>query len=444
MLTWQMGLAELIRAFAYLFIALATFRLFRESRTRVLGRRRWFIVLVLLAIVALQFIVFGCQYFGGAVIGGLASLIAAGSLLVIALILWPFLAFVKNRMARDTGKRLKTRLRHARAQAAQSRLWLEMGEAMSHAGHWTVDIPGRELFWSDEIYRINGLDKHVFVPDIDTSLQLFHPDDRPEIRARFLRAIAKKSGFEWEARLLRPDGGTRIVLCRGVVRLNEAGTVARMFGVCIDLTGQKLIEDQLRAANLAAESANHLLRELALADGLTGLPNRRHFDAVLYNEFRRAIREQSGLGMIMIDLDHFKAYNDLYGHQGGDACLRDIAQAITGVPCRPGDLIARYGGEEFVVLLPQTDEAGTEAVARLISEAVTALRITHRGNTLPIATISCGVAVFDPSRDEHVADGLIARADRALYQAKRAGRNQIVRYGGEPATDLAERISNTG
>ena len=130
--------------------------------------------------------------------------------------------------------------------------------------------------------------------------------------------------------------------------------------------------------------------------------------------------------MIMIDLDHFKGYNDLFGHPAGDDCLRNVASAIRGALLRPGDFAARYGGEELAVLLPATDFTGAEMVAGQIAQAVRALRLPHPATPAGIVTVSCGVAVYDPETDAHDPVKLVSRADQALYRAKLGGRNRIV------------------
>jgi diguanylate cyclase (GGDEF)-like protein len=169
-----------------------------------------------------------------------------------------------------------------------------------------------------------------------------------------------------------------------------------------------------------------LLRTLAHIDGLTGLANRRHFDDKLAAEWRRCSRSGNPLSLILIDIDHFKRYNDCYGHPAGDECLREVAACLKAGFTRSHDLVARYGGEEFACVLPETPFAGAEAKALSLESAVRALRIRHEKSEVAygIVTISLGVAVAMPSMDDHRAD-LIVCADRALYMAKDAGRGQV-------------------
>jgi diguanylate cyclase (GGDEF)-like protein/PAS domain S-box-containing protein len=181
---------------------------------------------------------------------------------------------------------------------------------------------------------------------------------------------------------------------------------------------------QRKAAEEALQAANEQLRELATTDALTGLTNRRSFDIALERECRRAERAGQPISLAMIDVDRFKNYNDLYGHQQGDECLKKVAHAILQAFHRPGDLAARYGGEEFAIILPGTEERGAMRVAERLRTAVYSLGLEHRGSDAGIVTISLGVAC-ETARDTNQA-ALVGKADRALYQAKKAGRNRAV------------------
>ncbi|MBL0209607.1 MAG: response regulator [Holophagaceae bacterium] len=167
------------------------------------------------------------------------------------------------------------------------------------------------------------------------------------------------------------------------------------------------------------------LRGLTLRDGLTGIANRRRFDEALREEWSRAARNQTQLSLIMLDVDHFKIFNDTYGHVAGDDCLRRIAEALTRSLLRPVDMVARFGGEEFVCLLPGTDAAGTQMVAERFRESVISMAIPHEHSpTEPVVTISQGLATMVPVA-EATPDLLLVEADNQLYEAKRNGRNRI-------------------
>lgn len=172
---------------------------------------------------------------------------------------------------------------------------------------------------------------------------------------------------------------------------------------------------------------NRTLEKLSLRDSLTGLSNRRNFDKQLKKEWNRMMREKAELAIIMCDIDHFKLYNDTYGHQAGDNCLRSIGEILTHQLNRPSDMAARYGGEEFVILLPNTSLDGAVRIAGEIREAVMGLNIEHPGSPVDkIITLSLGVAAAVP-QGKSVAGPLLEAADRALYKAKMDGRNRVVK-----------------
>ncbi|WP_188399986.1 diguanylate cyclase [Sporomusa sp. GT1] len=173
------------------------------------------------------------------------------------------------------------------------------------------------------------------------------------------------------------------------------------------------------------ENANRELSRLSSLDGLTGIANRRHFERIYDMEWRRAARTGSELSVLFLDLDFFKYYNDTYGHQEGDDCLKQVAAAAGRVLKRPGDLLARYGGEEFVVILPETSIAGAAEVAEAIRQAIERCNIPHSAS--PVAahvTVSVGVAGGRVTPEDKPSD-FIARADKALYEAKHSGRNRV-------------------
>lgn len=169
---------------------------------------------------------------------------------------------------------------------------------------------------------------------------------------------------------------------------------------------------------------------MARVDPLTGVGNRREFSESLDGEVRAALRAHESLGMLMIDIDHFKAYNDRYGHPVGDQCLRDVAAVLRSVVRRPRDKLARYGGEEFVVLLPGTPLPGVVEVGRDILEQVRRLALPHAANPMgDVVTVSVGAASLEPRRTEDAAL-LLRQADEALYAAKGAGRNRLATQSG--------------
>jgi len=171
------------------------------------------------------------------------------------------------------------------------------------------------------------------------------------------------------------------------------------------------------------------LRARSYVDGLTGIANRRYFDVALDRELRRAQRAKGELSLLLIDIDSFKAYNDHFGHQQGDACLSTVAQALAEKLKRPADVAARYGGEEFAAILPDTSLEQARLHANTIREHVAGLTLPHAPSAhWPMVTLSIGVASFDRER-LHEVPALIEAADKALYAAKRGGRNRVVVNG---------------
>lgn len=184
-------------------------------------------------------------------------------------------------------------------------------------------------------------------------------------------------------------------------------------------------ERDLLDAKQQLERLNHQLEQLSLSDGLTGIANRRHFDQALRAEWTRAARNGTSVALALIDIDHFKRYNDTYGHQEGDRCLQRVATAIARGAFRPGDLVARYGGEEFAVIMANTSLSGARTVGARICEEIAALAIPHAASSAgPIVSLSIGIAAFPPDDDGN-PEALIAAADGALYEAKGRGRNRI-------------------
>lgn len=193
------------------------------------------------------------------------------------------------------------------------------------------------------------------------------------------------------------------------------------------LKHQDNLEHLVKERTNELEVANHRLKELSRVDGLTGIANRRRMDEELEREWKRMLREKRPLSVVLCDIDHFKPYNDTYGHQQGDVCLTEVAKAIKDSVNRPGDLAARYGGEEFCAILPETNSNGATQIAELIRTTIRDLNIKHEASPIaPMVTLSLGVATLIP--DKTGEPGLLLKAaDRALYQAKGNGRDRVER-----------------
>ena len=190
----------------------------------------------------------------------------------------------------------------------------------------------------------------------------------------------------------------------------------------------------IQRKNNQLKKANERLKNLVDIDALTGISNRRHFDHVLDEEWRRAKRRQYPLALLMVDIDYFKAYNDSLGHVKGDECLRQVAQNLLQQARRPGDLVARYGGEEFSVILPALDREEALAVAETFCHEISHMKIHHPNSDIAdCVTVSIGVAVQVPNEHNERGD-LLKQADDALYLAKKRGRNRVEMIPASPET----------
>ena len=249
-----------------------------------------------------------------------------------------------------------------------------------------------------------------------TLAELLAPEDRAAFITRYFTQVARRGNGPDLFRALRPDGSTLWVEAR-VAALPPGTGLGDYLVTLRDATRRKLNEDALGVANQE-------LSALASTDALTGLPNRRQFDATLNKEWYRALREASPLALLMIDVDRFKSLNDRFGHPVGDAFLARLGRVIRENVRRAGDMVARYGGEEFAVILPGTVSTGALEIAEHIRRAVAATdtrNIVAGGYPL---SVSIGVAaVVPPAGGGSVS--LIHSADAALYQAKRCGRNRV-------------------
>lgn len=221
--------------------------------------------------------------------------------------------------------------------------------------------------------------------------------------------------------------GWRANLLRSAVLVALVFAVLGAFAI---LLLRQIRHNQRTEADLLLAHAS--LHQMALQDGLTGLANRRQLDMAMPQEIGRSIRSGRPLGLIMLDIDYFKRFNDQYGHPAGDACICEVGRAVQGCVGRAGDLVARYGGEELLVLLPESDGPGTGRVAQRIVDAVRALGIPHEGSEHRVVTVSAGLHVWTFSHPVPSPETLIAAADAALYTAKRSGRDQVFPMIDEP------------
>lgn len=235
----------------------------------------------------------------------------------------------------------------------------------------------------------------------------------------------------YERCFVAKDGHRHWILVSAKAVKDDHGCFEGAFAMFTDINDRKLAETALKEANSKLESLSNI-------DGLTGIPNRRHFNERLMFEYDRLSRSRGELSLLLMDIDHFKDYNDCYGHIAGDDCLRRVAKAIENGISRAADFCARYGGEEFICILPETDRSGAEIIAEKIRCLVEELGIKHKkSKTADAVTISCGVVTLRHSPYETAIDG-VHKADMALYLSKKNGRNRVTHF----STDIKPTSSN--
>ena len=290
----------------------------------------------------------------------------------------------------------------------QDRLWLRMAALVMvlWGGLWTlhiytigqVELRGR-VSYANGIMRLNLL----------AALIAFYPD-RKVFYGYLLGPMTVGVGLELFLRVDFPQ-----IYLLGV-----------LFGVIALEVGRRMLNRWFELAIVREHENLALLRRLELLakqDPLTGVANRRHFNVELERELYHSQESGVQLSLILIDVDYFKRFNDHYGHQSGDICLKEVAKALNRAARSPSDLVARYGGEEFVLLLPDTDLQGAQKVAWRLQEEMTRMRLEHQASDVASwVTVSQGVACIAP--DENACQ-LLERADQALYRAKESGRNQF-------------------
>jgi diguanylate cyclase (GGDEF)-like protein/PAS domain S-box-containing protein len=293
----------------------------------------------------------------------------------------------------------------------QSNRWLLQAEAAALVGHWRVDLVRWTIQWSDQAYRIHGLEPGALM-GIETSLECYVPEDIGNVREILRRAVESGEAFEYQGRIVRPDGAIRHVKSHGSVEMNRGEQAVGIFGTIQDVTqtveNARMLED---ARTTAEEAAN--------TDMLTGLPNRRRTLAFLERALIGARDNGAPLAVAIFDIDHFKRINDSYGHAVGDVVIRRVGQRAKA-SLRDEDMVGRFGGEEFVCVLQRSSAQAAEIVAERVRKAIEAEDGSDDGPTQ--VTVSIGLAVYG---GEASIEELLHRADEALYLAKREGRNRL-------------------
>lgn len=291
----------------------------------------------------------------------------------------------------------------------------------SDLGIWDWHVPTGTVIvnprWAEMLgYRQDEVPSHISAWET-----LLHPDDKDRVMEVLNTHLRGETPFyEAEQRLRHRSGEWVWILDRGkVIERDADGNPVRACGTHLDITERKRQESRLAAQQRALEAANVHLESLARTDALTELTNRRAFDRYLARALENAAIRNSPLSLALLDVDHFKDYNDTFGHLAGDEVLRRLADILRS-QVRTADMVARFGGEEFMLILPDTDSAGARGLAERFREAIEAGNWPHH----PV-TASFGVATLSPDQPPMVAEALIAQADRALYHSKREGRNRV-------------------
>ena len=307
---------------------------------------------------------------------------------------------------------------------------------------FVVDADCRVVIWNRACERLTGLKASEVIGTRD-QWRAFYTAPRPCLAdlialGRTEEISANYEEYDRSGRDAVFSDSYRVRSWIDMPRLDAHIYLTADAGPIYDESGKLVaVVETLRDMTVQKEALEELER-LATRDGLTSVANRRCFDQTLNTEWRRATRESRALSLLMIDVDFFKAYNDTYGHQGGDECLRQVAAAMSGVVMRSSDAVARYGGEEFAILLPTTDPEGACLVAERVRTAVEALQLPHSGSSVADhVTVSVGVASVAVTT-QGVATQLVGAADSALYRAKEEGRNRVVLADSETGPAAAD------
>lgn len=298
------------------------------------------------------------------------------------------------------------------------------------AACFTYDRDGVILDWNTECTRLYGFSAEQVIGKTIYEL-ICHPEEVEATREAIQQVFSGKSlrNLEWQDRTL--DGQTRWILCNTFPLHEMDGRVAFGISANIDITERKRQEqliqeqrDELEAQNATLHlltarlsEAHAKLEQMAATDALTGLPNHRVFRERLWREYLWSLEHDEPLSLVMLDVDHFKHFNDTYGHQAGDEVLRKVAMVLQQ-QCQSGFFVARYGGEEFAVILPQTDIPSAMAFAEQLREAIARIPCCYRPITASFGVSTLDLHTLNP-------DSLIEEADQSLYASKRNGRNRV-------------------
>lgn len=287
--------------------------------------------------------------------------------------------------------------------------WLVRALEESQVNIVVTDLEGTIIYVSSNLCKLTGYSKEELLGE---NPRIFKSGLTPQsVYAELWQTIT--AGKEWRGELVNrsKSGAFFTENCR-ITPLKENGELTHFIAIKEDITERKKLENSLE--------------QLSLTDSLTGLANRRGFDAKLIQEWNRAKRNKNDLSLLMVDIDFFKEFNDYYGHPAGDLCLQKVAGILSDSMRRPADSVARYGGEEFIIILPETEKDHALLLAGKIMENIYEAAIPHQNSSVADSlTLSIGIASTTPSLSQSGFFDLVNEVDVALYEAKRAGRNCI-------------------
>lgn len=315
-------------------------------------------------------------------------------------------------ISRDITRKKEDELEHRKTKNT-----LDFAQEIAHIGSWSLNLTTGALSFSDQLYKIFGLTPGSCEPTLDIIKKRSNPGDVAVLEAKILASEKYGIPFDIEHRIFREDGVERFVSSKGMLKIEN--NQKQLICTLQDITEKKIAEDEIRRLNRELE-------HLSNYDELTRIYNRYYFNQVFIREFERAKRVKKAIGVIMLDIDCFKQYNDQYGHVMGDQCLEKVARELQRQGQREIDVVARFGGEEFAIMLPDIDEQGLAIVGERCIQVIQDLRIAHSDSLIsPVVTISAGASMMIPEAKQRPVE-LIKLADSALYQAKKQGKNCYV------------------
>ncbi len=280
--------------------------------------------------------------------------------------------------------------------------------------------PPQRRWWSPRFFELLGYSPAELEPTEENLRGLLHPDDRERVWKAGTEQLSRGDLMDLDFRFMTRHRGYRWFNSRAHAERDAGGRLVRLAGSLTDIHDRRVAEEALRAAQSE-------LTRLAYRDALTDLHNRRYFDEHFQREWERAHRSRQPLAVVLVDLDHFKAFNDRYGHPAGDGCLVEFGHLMMRCAARPADIVARLGGEEFAFVLPETTARGGYDVAKRLRLLLEQGAIPHEGSPRGVVTFSAGVSAIETPDGPGPAE-LFEQADRALYEIKRRGRNGVLRY----------------